>query len=124
MLPTKLVIIIISTLGLERFNPVPEGIHHRPHLLHSAGNLVLYIGVTDTVQGLVLEFGDLGDIVVKPLQLALDALDLPQDVIRTLHDITFGASPTKSRKANGLTSFRNSSLSMYLSLELDVSAIS
>jgi len=76
MLPTKLIIIIISTLGLERFNPVPEGIHHRPHLLYSAVNLVLYIGVTDTVQGLVLEFGDLGDIVVKSLQLALDALNL------------------------------------------------
>ena len=58
MVPTKLIGIIISSLGLEQFNLVPKGVHHRPRLLYSAVNLVLYIRVTDTIQSLVLESGD------------------------------------------------------------------
>ena len=77
MVPTNPIVYIISSLGLEQFNLVPKGVHHWPRLLHSVVNLVLYIRITDTIQRLVLEFGYQGDVVVKPLQLVFNALDLP-----------------------------------------------
>lgn len=58
MFPTNLIDIIVPPLGLERFDLVSKGIHHRTGLLNSAVNLVLYIRFADTVQRSVLECGD------------------------------------------------------------------
>jgi len=41
MFPTNFIDVIISPLGLKRFDLIPEGIHHRPRLLYSALNLIL-----------------------------------------------------------------------------------